>query len=252
MDALNSILWEQPCEKEGLESLYIKGGNYVRGVGLLVEILVSVLHGSFVCLILLTLKLYLKGIIFELHWRRPPTDILSLISRSQPQKLVSQEELVSVCNILAEALLGNDKATSRGLWKYRWFLCWWQGVLSSSRLMNLLFSHSRLLGCLVCGGCYFRKWKEIQQHCLWCGYRIPCWPRVPESCVSSIKCPLFKHLHLSLQHAVSSREAITAPLSCSPGIEAQFGLFVIFKNQICPGTRFQQQMFLLYVLFKDI
>lgn len=47
--------------------VYIKGGNYVRGVGLLVEILVSVLHGSFVCLILLTLKLYLKGIIFELH-----------------------------------------------------------------------------------------------------------------------------------------------------------------------------------------
>ena len=145
------IMWMlsiQFCESNHVRrkgwKVYIKGGNYVRGVGLLVEILVSVLHGSFVCLILLTLKLYLKGIIFELHWRRPPTDILSLISRSQPQKLVSQEELVSVCNILAEALLGNDKATSRGLWKYRWFLCWWQGVLSSSRLMNLLFSHSRL------------------------------------------------------------------------------------------------------------
>lgn len=115
-----------------------------------------------------------------------------------------------------------------------------------------LFTFTALLGHLICGGCYFRKWKEIQQHCLRCGYRIPCWPRVPECCVSSIQCPLFKHLHLSLQQAVSSREAITVPLSHSPGIEAQFGLFVIFKNQICPETRFQQQMFLLYVLFKDI
>ena len=143
VDALISILWEQPREKEGLESLYVKGSNYVREMGLLLDILVSVLRGSF-CLILLTLKLYLKRIIFELHWRKPPTDILSLISRSRPQKLISQEELVSVCNILAEALLGNDKATSWGLWKYRWFLCRWQGVLSSSSLMNLLFSHSRL------------------------------------------------------------------------------------------------------------
>ena len=41
-------------------------------------------------------------------------------------------------------------------------------------------------------------------------------------------------------------------LSRKPEIEAQFGLFVIFKNQICLGTKVQQQMFLLYVLFKDV
>lgn len=56
-------------------------------------------------------KIIVKRIILELHSKRSPTDILGLISRSRPEKLISQEELVLVCNILAEALLGNDKAT---------------------------------------------------------------------------------------------------------------------------------------------
>jgi hypothetical protein len=61
---------------------------------------------------------------------------------------------------------------------------------------------------------------------------------------------VLKHLHPSRQ-AVS--EAIMYPtLSYSPGIETQFGFFVIFKNQICLGTKFQQQLFLLFVLCKDI
>lgn len=84
------------------------------------------------------------------------------------------------------------------------------------------------------------------------GCRIPCWLGVPESCVSSIQYPLFKHLYLSLAQAISARRQSRLLRSCSPGIEAQFGIFVIFKNQICLGTKFQQQLVLLYVLFKDI
>lgn len=101
-------------------------------------------------------------------------------------------------------------------------------------------------------GCYFRKWEEIRQHCLWCGCRIPRWLQVPESCVSSMQRPLFQHLHLFLTQAISARRQSRSPRSCRLGIEAQFGVFVIFKNQICLGTKFQQQLFLLYVLFKDV
>ena len=41
-------------------------------------------------------------------------DILGLISRSRSEKHISRVELVLVCNILVEALLGNDKATYWG------------------------------------------------------------------------------------------------------------------------------------------
>lgn len=66
-----------------------------------------------------TLTLNVKIIIFELYSKRSLTDSLGLISRTQPERLSSQVELVLVCDILAEALLGNYKATYRGPWKYR-------------------------------------------------------------------------------------------------------------------------------------
>lgn len=61
--------------------------------------------------VLLTLKLYLKRITFELHSKISLTVLLGLVSRSQHKKLIFQVDLVLVCNILAEVLLGNDKAT---------------------------------------------------------------------------------------------------------------------------------------------
>lgn len=88
----------------------------------------------------------------------------------------------------------------------------------------------------------FRKGKETQQYCLWCGSRIPCWLRVPESCVSSVQCPLFLRICIRPSSRLSARQSCPS-LSCSLGIGGQFGLFVIFNNLICPGTEFQQQLF---------
>lgn len=66
--------------------------------------------------ILLTWKLYLERIIFELYLKKKSLiDNYGLISGSQHEMLISQVALVLVCYILAEALLGNDKATYRGL-----------------------------------------------------------------------------------------------------------------------------------------
>lgn len=162
------------------------------------------------------------------------TDSLGLISRSQHEKPISQVELVLVCNILAEALLGNHKphtevsrnigdfpATARSVILYQ-----------PNEFALFLFMAPIRVSDLWC--CHFTKWEEIRQCCFWCGCRIPCWLRVPESCVSSTQSPLFKHLHLYLMQAVRARRQSHSLCSCSPGIEAQFGFFVIFKKSNLP------------------
>lgn len=66
---------------------------------------------AFFGFVLLTWKFYLKRTTFELYSKRSPKDIRGLISRTQHEKLISEVELALVCAILAEAVLGNEKAT---------------------------------------------------------------------------------------------------------------------------------------------
>lgn len=108
------------------------------------------------------------------------------------------------------------------------------------------------LGCLTCGGCYFRNGRRVSNTVCDVAAEFP----AGSGCQGAV-CPAYNTLCLSICIYPSRRLSAWGSnhipcASHSPGIEAQFGFFVIFKNQICLGTKFEQQLFLFYVLFKGV
>lgn len=129
-----------------------------------------------------------------------------------------------------------------------WFFCLLQGVLPFTNLKQ--FAFCMCMACVL----LFNLEKERKFSNIVCDVAA----EFPVGWgFQKAVCPAYNILCFYASASVRPSSRLSArqscpSLSCSLGIEGLFGLFVIFKNQICPGTNFQQQLILLYVLFKTL